>query len=34
MKAFFIESSYLERNELLFKKIIQKLKDLINKKLK
>jgi|SRR3989344_1220802 len=33
-EGFFVDYSYLARNELLFKKIIQKLKDLLEKKLK
>lgn len=33
-EGFFIEPSYLNRNELLFKTMIRKLKDLIKKKLK
>lgn len=32
--GFFIEISYLDRNEILFKTIIQKLKILIDKKLR
>lgn len=33
-EGFFVEPSYLDRNEDFFKKIIQKLKSLIEKKLK
>lgn len=33
-EGFFVEPSYLDRNESLFKEIIQKLKDLIQRKLK
>jgi len=33
-EGFFVEPSYLDRNELFFKQLIQKLKNLIIKKLK